>query len=156
MSLKDNYLKSAKKFGGPYAVIKFGIKRGLITSIMQGSDIGISKAYEISKVLGVSLEELYPGWTQAERISEHPELYGMPGYPYSPDERHYIALLTEILRGKNQKNARAIKENIEAFHYSKDLSPAQTSSGALSRTTGDRGSADCPDAAPKKTAENGK
>ena len=147
MSLKENYLKLSKKFGGPYVVIKFGIKRGLITSIMQGSDIGVSKAYEISKVLGVSMEELYPGGPRVERISEHPELYGMPGYPYSPDEQHYIGLLTEILRGKNKKNSRAIKENIEAFHYSKDLSQAQT---------GDNGDSGCPGAAPKKTAENGK
>lgn len=141
MSLKDNYLKSAKKFGGPYAVIKFGIKRGLITSIMQGSDIGISKAYEISKVLGVTMEELYPGGPQAERISEHPELYGMPGYPYSPDERHYIGLLTEILRGENKENAKLVKGNIAAFHKLKDTLII---------------AADCPAPAPKKTAENGK
>lgn len=141
MSLKDNYLKSAKKFGGPYAVIKFGIKRGLITSIMQGSDIGISKAYEISKILGVTMEELYPGGPQVERINEHPELYGMPGYPYSPDEQHYIGLLTEILRGESKENAKLVKGNIAAFHKLKDM-PICASG--------------CPDTAPKKTAENGK
>lgn len=147
MSFKDNYLTLTKKFGGPYCLTKKGLSRSIVDSILKDCDISISRAYKVAQVLGVSMEELYPGGPQAERISEHPELYGMPGYPYSPDEQHYISLLTEILRGENRKNARAIKENIEAFHYSKDLSPAQT---------GDRGTSGCPDAAPKKTAENGK
>lgn len=147
MTLKDNYLRLSKKMGGPYYIIKKGIKRGWIDSILQGNEIGIYKAYEISKILGVSLEELYPGGSQVERISEHPELYALPEYPYTPEEQRCIGLLVGILRGKNQRNARAIKENIEAFHYSKDLSQAQT---------GDHGAAGCPDAAPKKTAENGK
>lgn len=133
--------------GGPYYLVKKGIEKGWIDTIMQGSELGLYKAYEISKVLGVSLEELYPGGTQAERISEHPELYALPEYPYTPEEQRCIGLLVGILRGKNQKNARAIKENIEAFHYSKDLSAAQT---------GDRVAADCPGSVPKKTAENGK
>ena len=147
MTLKDNYLRLSKKVGGPYYLVKKGIEKGWVDTIMQGSELGLYKAYEISKVLGVTMEELYPGGPQAERISEHPELYGMPGYPFSPDEQHYIGLLIEILRGKNKKNARAIKENIEAFHYSKDLSTAQT---------GDCGASGCPDAVLKKTAENGK
>lgn len=141
MTLKDNYLRLSKKMGGPYYIIKKGIKRGWIDSILQGNEIGVYKAYEISKILGVTLEELYPGWTQAERISEHPEIYGMPGYPYSPDERHYIGLLTEILRGDNKENAKLIRGNITAFYKLKDTLIS---------------AADCPDAAPKKTAENGK
>ena len=145
MSLKDNYLKLTKKYGGPYYLVKKGIEKGWIVSILRGSDISIGRAYAISKVLGVTLEELYPGGLQAERISEHPELYGMVGYPYSPEEQRYIGLLTDILRGKNQKNARAIKENIEAFHYSKDM-----------RSSSDREAADCPASALKKTAANGK
>lgn len=141
MTLKDNYLRLSKKMGGPYYIIKKGIKRGWIDSILQGNEIGVYKAYEISKILGITLEELYPGDPQAERISEHPELYGMPGYPYSPDEQRYIGLLAEILRGENKENAKLVKGNIEAFHKLKDT---------LISTAG------CPNAAPKKTAENGK
>lgn len=140
MTLKENYLRLSKKVGGPYYLIKKGIKRGWIDSILQGNEVGIYKAYEISKVLGVTLEELYPGGPQAERISEHSELYTLPGYPYTPNEQHYIGLLAEILRGKNQKNARAIRENIEAFHYSKDMPACDGVHG-------------CPaEAPPKKTA----
>ncbi|MCR4321519.1 MAG: hypothetical protein NUV74_14425 [Candidatus Brocadiaceae bacterium] len=103
MTLKNNYLRLSKKVGDPYYPIKKGIKRGWIDSIMQGSELGLYKAYEISRVLGVSMEELYPGGPQADRISEHPELYALPEYPYSPEEQRYIGLLIEILRGENKK-----------------------------------------------------
>ena len=151
MPLRDNYLELTKKFGGPYGLIKKGISRGIIGSILKGRDISISRAYEISKVLGVTLEELYPGGPQAERISEHPECYVETGLkpvctkPVCTEEQRYIGLLTDILRGKNQKNARAIKENLEAFHYSKDM-----------LSSFDIKANDCPDAPLKKTAEHGK
>ena len=73
--------------------------------------------------------------------------YGVPGIPnpYSPEEQRCIGLLIGILRGENKKNARAIKENIEAFHFSKDL-PI----GVISKA------ADYPAAELKKTADDGK
>lgn len=121
MSLKNNYLKYVKKLGGHQYVINKNIKKSTIDSLMQGCDIGISKAYEIAQVLGVTVEELYKGGPQAERIGEHPETYTLPGVPYSPEEQHYISLLIEIMRGKNRKNASAIQENLEAFHDTRNV-----------------------------------
>ncbi|HHT9111549.1 MAG TPA: hypothetical protein ACFYDZ_10395 [Candidatus Brocadiaceae bacterium] len=41
--------------------------------------------------------------------------------PYTPDEQAHIDKLVAILRGANRKNARAIRENIDAFHETKDI-----------------------------------
>lgn len=129
MSLKNNYLKYVKKLGGHQYVINKNIKKSTIDSLMQGCDIGVSKAYEIAQALGITIEELYtgeiktlqPGEPQAERIGEHPEPYTLPGVPYSPEESHYIRLLIEIMRGKNRKNSSAIQENLEAFHDTRNV-----------------------------------
>ncbi len=61
MSLKDNYIELTKKFGGPYTLLSKGIKRGIINSIMKGGYPKINEAYEVAKVLGVSLERLLTG-----------------------------------------------------------------------------------------------
>lgn len=128
-SLKENFLEISKKFGKPYNLQAKGIKRSIIQSILKGSMLKINEAYEVAKVLGVSLEELYTGGKKIPPdseplsgiVNETQEPYGLPHQPYSGEERHYIGVLIEILRGANQKNAGAIKENLEAFHISKDM-----------------------------------
>ncbi|MDE2216551.1 MAG: hypothetical protein KGJ87_05225 [Planctomycetota bacterium] len=95
MSLKNNYKELSKKLGGHYTLIKKGIKRGWIDSIMQGSDIGVSKAYEIAKVLGVTMEELLTGNYEEKKV-------------YSPDKQKYIDKLIEILNGNDDQKKNAI------------------------------------------------
>jgi hypothetical protein len=105
MSLKENYLKFAEKYGGPYTLIKFGIKRGLITSIMDGSDIGVSKAHEIAKILGITMEELYTGKKGGESKEEN----------YTPEEQEYINKLIYILRGKEEDKKTITKTTLDIY-----------------------------------------
>lgn len=58
MSFKDNYLRLTEKFGGPYTLIRYGLKRSTIDSIMSGSMPAADKALQIAKILGVTVEEL--------------------------------------------------------------------------------------------------
>ncbi len=105
MPIKNNYLELSKKFGGPYTLIKKGIKRGWIDSIIQGSDIGLSKAVEIAKILGVTAEELYTGKKTNETKEE----------VYSPEEQKYINKLIQILRGNEEDKKTAIKINLDSL-----------------------------------------
>ncbi len=105
MPIKNNYLELSKKFGGPYTLIKKGIKRGWIDSIIQGSDIGLSKAVEIAKILGVTAEELYTGKKTNETKEE----------VYSPEEQKYINKLIEILRGNEENKKITIKTNLDSL-----------------------------------------
>ena len=105
MSLKLNYLELSKKFGGPYTLIKKGIKRGWIDSITQGSDIGLSKAIEVSKILGVTAEELYTGKKGGESKEEI----------YTQEEQKYIKKLVQILRGNEEDKKTTIKTNLNSL-----------------------------------------
>ena len=58
MSLKNNYIKLSEKFGGPYTLIKKGIKRGIISSIMRGSIPKANEALEMARVLGVTRSDV--------------------------------------------------------------------------------------------------
>ncbi len=42
-------------------------------------------------------------------------------WPYTQEEQYYINKVVEILRGKNKKNAQAIKQNIDAFYDTRDV-----------------------------------
>ncbi len=82
MSLKNNYIKLSKKFGGTHVLINKGLKRSIIDSIMRGSDISVSNAYEVAKILGVSVERLLTGEDRyhvlpEQRINEE-EGYSVP------------------------------------------------------------------------------
>ena len=89
MPLKDNYIKLSKKLGGPYRIIKKGIDRSWINSILQGSEIGVTKAYEIAKVLGVTVEELLTGNYEEKKI-------------YTPEQQKYIDKLINILNSNEE------------------------------------------------------
>lgn len=95
MSLKDNYIKLSKKFGGTHALINKGLKKSIVNSIMRGSDIGTTKAYEVAKVLGVTMEELLTGNYEEKKV-------------YSPDKQKYIDKLIEILNGNDDQKKNAI------------------------------------------------
>lgn len=98
MSLKDNYINLSKKFGGTHALIGKGLTKSIVNSIMRGSDIGVSKAYEVAKVLGVSVEEL---------IGE--EVAKAPGVEYNQEEVKYIDKLLAILRGHDEVKKAVVK-----------------------------------------------
>lgn len=103
MSFKENYLKFSKKFGGPYALESKGLRMSTITSIMRGSDIGVSNAYKVEKVLGVSVEELLKGEPAAETVNEAHE-------EYQTDEEHrYINKLLAVLRGQDEAKKATVK-----------------------------------------------
>lgn len=88
MTLKDNYLKLSKKLGGPYHIVKKGIDRSWINSILQGSEIGVTKAYEVAKVLGVTMEELLTGNYEEKKV-------------YTPEQQKYINKLIDILNSND-------------------------------------------------------
>lgn len=63
-------------------------------------------------------------------ISEAKELYlaekeGIEDLKKKIEEPLYIGKLVAILRGKNRKNASAIKENIDAFYETRDIVPGE-------------------------------
>jgi transcriptional regulator with XRE-family HTH domain len=98
MSFKDNYIKLSKKFGGPYALESKGLSMATITSIMRGSDIGVSKACKVAMVLGVTVEEL---------IGE--EVAKIPGVQYNNEEVKYIDKLVAVLRGHDEAKKATVK-----------------------------------------------
>ena len=83
MSLKDNYIKLSKKFGGPYSLTKKGIKLATINSILRGSKIHVTTACDVANVLGISVERLVTGkethfaQTEEQRINEE-DGYSIP------------------------------------------------------------------------------
>ncbi len=89
MSLKDNYIKLSKKFKGPYALKSKSLSMSTITSIMRGSDIGVSKAYEVAKALGVTMEELLTGNYEEKKV-------------YTPEQQKYIDKLIDILNSNEE------------------------------------------------------
>lgn len=111
MSLKENYIKLSKKFGGPYALTKKGIKRGWIVSILQDSDIGTKKTYEIAKVLGVTMEELLTGeksenGTQFSYLKE----FGL----LSDEEKKAIKDFLTFLKNAHPETKKGVIANIQA------------------------------------------
>jgi transcriptional regulator with XRE-family HTH domain len=114
MSFKDNYIKFAEKFGGPASnemIEKIG--QSAVSSIMRGSDVGVSVAYKAAKALGVTVEDLAAdekeqGAEEHKKVAEGQEGYGEK---LDPEEGRYVSKLMAILQGKND----AIKELITCF-----------------------------------------
>lgn len=123
MSLKDNYLRYAKKLGGNYAICHKGIKDHVIASILRGSDISVSKAYEVAQALGITVEELYTGVGKTQQNStltgavvEEPVIYHAKFQSVSPEDRVYVDKLIDVLAGNNDHAKVAVKTNIDFFH----------------------------------------
>lgn len=113
MSLKNNYIKLSKKFGGPYALIKKGISRGIIGSILKGRDIGVSGAYEVAKALGVTIDELYLGTEKAQEIRKEAAEYWGRYRPRTQEEERYIGKLLEIMRGTDDEAKIMVKKILD-------------------------------------------
>ena len=96
MSLKDSYIKLSKKFGGTHSLINKGLTQATVNSIMRGSDIGVTKAYEVAKILGVTMEELLTGKKNYKTS-------------YLPEHEKYIDKLIEILNNNDEEKKTAIK-----------------------------------------------
>jgi len=106
MSIKANYIKLSNKFGGPYALMKKGIKRSVIGSIMKDKDVRISNAIQVAHALGVSVEELCSGKARLaiqETINEAPEQY------QTDEERRYMDKLLAVLRGQDEAKKATVK-----------------------------------------------
>ncbi len=101
-SLKDNFLELTKKFGKPYSLRAKGIKTGIINSILKGCIPKLNEAYEVAKVLGVTMEELLTGNYDAKKI-------------YSPEEQKYVDKLIHILRGNEEDKITTIKTNLDSL-----------------------------------------
>lgn len=103
MPIKDHYIKLSEKFGGPYALMKKGIKGGLINSIMAGKDVRISNVIQIALALGVSVEELIG----AEKPDG--EVAKIPLVEYNNEEVKYIDKLLSVLRGHDEAKKSTVK-----------------------------------------------
>lgn len=103
MSLKYNYIKLSEKFGGPYSLVKKGIKKGLIDSVLQDSDVKVSNVIQIALALGVSVEELI--------VAEKPdgEVAKIPLVEYNNEEVKYIDKLLSVLRGHDEAKKSTVK-----------------------------------------------
>jgi len=112
MPLKDNYLELTKKFGGPYTLIKHGLTRSTISSIMSGSIPAADKALQIAKILGVTVEELLTGEYKESMLLVKE---AAPFYGYAKEEREYIDKLIELFRTKDEDTKKAIMQNIDTF-----------------------------------------
>lgn len=99
MSLRENYIKLSKNLGGTHSLISKGLKKSIVDSIMRGSDIGATKAYEVAKILGVTVEELLTGKKENEAKEEI----------YTTEEQKYIDKLIYILREKEEDKKTTIK-----------------------------------------------
>lgn len=103
MSLKYNYIKLSEKFGAPYSLVKKAIKKGLIDSVLQDSDVKVSNVIQIALALGVSVEELI--------VAEKPdgEVAKIPLVEYNNEEVKYIDKLLSVLRGHDEAKKSTVK-----------------------------------------------
>lgn len=135
MSLKDNLLKLTKNSGGPYALVNKGIKKGLITSILQEKNTRLSNVRMIADALEVPIELLIADERVIEMdlksvCAEPPEIYVSRDIEehlllsqyrnLSPEEKQFVRKLIEIFHGTNEQDKVAIKYNIDSFHRNKD------------------------------------
>ncbi|MBM2835670.1 MAG: hypothetical protein HW406_2831 [Candidatus Brocadiaceae bacterium] len=102
MSLKENYIKLSKNLGGTHSLISKGLKKSIVDSIMRGSDIGSTMAYEVAKILGVTMEELLTGNYDVKKV-------------HSPEEQKYVDKLVQILRGNEEDKKTTIKTNLDSL-----------------------------------------
>lgn len=90
-----------------------GLSRYVINSILRGSDISLSKAYEVAKALGVTMEELYLGAEKALEIREEQAEYLGKYRPCTEEEEKYIGKLLDVLRDTDQDNKVMVKKVLD-------------------------------------------
>ncbi len=162
MSMHSNLLEYAKKYAKREGILlkknekgyflcneNPKIKRTWIESIIKGCDIGLSKANIIASTLGITADVLLSDKKTLEKtgaddtkcVSE--DIVFLNTYPRSKEHRELIHKLIDILEGANRVNAKAIEQNINAFHLNKDadipdaLSASNDKArGVVKKTTG--------------------
>lgn len=110
MPLKENYIKLSEKFGGTYTLISKGIKKGVINSIMRGGYPKINEAYEVAKILGVTMEELLTGKFDEKKV-------------YTHEQQKYIDKLIDILNSNDNHKKITITtmlDNLKRDTWEKD------------------------------------
>ena len=86
---------------------------------------------KLARAAGMSIAELYSEGSAAEELvlNEAGILYTGPerrrSLLYTNEERLCMEKLLDIMRGRNKKNASAIKENIDAFYETRDIIPGE-------------------------------
>lgn len=113
-SFKDNYIELSKKFGGKYALLKKGIKRGVIQGILRGSIPKANEAYLVAQALNVTLEELITGKSIEENVSQN-VVSGTHRVNKDPEDKHLIEKFREILKNSDQEHIQAITNIINIF-----------------------------------------
>lgn len=80
---------------------------------------------KIAQAAGISIAELCGEKPESSPVNGEIIPYMGPerrrGWPYSQEELEYTNKLVAILKGKNKKNAQAIKQNIDAFYETRDV-----------------------------------
>ena len=120
MSLKDNYLELARKHGGPYALMKKGVKKGIVNSILRGSIPAADELLRVARVLDSSIEELLEGKKSAiqkgdtaPNLSLAEAVVDYKTEKPTKEEQAYCDKLVDVLR--NPETKKAIQENIDTF-----------------------------------------
>lgn len=132
MSIKDNYIKLTQNLGGPYTLIKRGIKRSVICSIMEGKDVRISNVCKVAQALNIPISTLIE---EKEKTKEKKEHYFNTQFSFlnefkilSEEEKELLEKTMNVLRGHNKDNANALKSNIKAFYKTHNYKDNETDS----------------------------
>lgn len=124
MSLKSNYIELSKQFGGTHTLINKGLKKSIVDSIMRGSDIGVSKAYEAAKILGVTMEELLTGSFDEKKV-------------YSQEEQKYIDKIVSIIRNNDEQKKTTVTtmlDNLKRDVWNESLNDCEPKKANLKKT----------------------
>lgn len=132
MSIKDTYIKLTENLGGPYTLIKRGIKRSVICSIMEGKDVRISNVCKVAKALNVPISTLIE---EKKEIKEKKEQYFNTQFSFlnkfeilTEEEKELLEKTMKVMRGYNRDNANALKSNIRAFYKTHNYEDKKTDS----------------------------
>lgn len=82
---------------------------------MRGSDIGASKAFEVARVLGVTMEELCVGTEKAQVILKQEADYWEKYRPRTPEEERYINKILDILRGSDEEAKITVRKMLDSI-----------------------------------------
>ena len=103
----------------------------LRTYLSRGSKPNPEILTRLARAAGMSIAELYTDESKTEEfvVKEAGILYTGPerrhNVPYTREEQLYMEKLLDILRGSNKKNVSAIKENIDAFHETRNFNTSE-------------------------------
>ena len=103
LGLRERFKKICEEKGiKPFSLASKNVNRNIIDSIMRGSDIAVSSAYEIAKALDITIEELLTG--------EEPQVKA-PIADYG-----YTDKFTTILKSGNETAIGIVKGTIDTAY----------------------------------------